>query len=354
MKISGGVCDHSQILRLDPCHSFPAELFNKILSSLPFVSLHHAMLVSRGWRNAAECPSLWRKLRLRVREERLWMLSEVLKIPRLSRLEQCRVIGVHPQPDRWEHALRGRELEELGESSVTQLLLSNVWVSPAGESGCQSWSKICKRLTELTLSCTVLDPPAVLALLEALAKNTVLVRLTIDSLVNSSYGYGRFIDLSIAPPDLLMNAVANLQELHLCRVELSTKQLVPLFENIARGKFQEVNLSAMDLSQVPSEMFSHLAAVVPRLEFHHARLTDQQVKALLERVVSTKAALAKLKHLDIEYNMIETVDQQLIEDAGLKLDKFYFTLNYTDMDEQSFFDNHDEEEEEWDDEDDQY
>ena len=79
-----------------------------------------------------------------------------------------------------------------------------------------------------------------------------------------------------------------------------------------------------------------------------------KVKALLERVVSTKAALAKLKHLDIEYNMIETVDQQLIEDAGLKLDKFYFTLNYTDMDEQSFFDNHDEEEEEWDDEDDQY
>ena len=80
-----------------------------------------------------------------------------------------------------------------------------------------------------------------------------------------------------------------------------------------------------------------------------------KVKALLKRVVSTKVALAKLKHLDIEYNMVETVDQQLIEDAELKLDKFYFTSNYTDMDEQSFFDNHDEEdEEEWDDEDDQY
>ena len=98
---------------------------------------------------------------------------QVLRTPRLSRLEQCRVIGVHPQPDRcrllisfimmtmmmmmmtammmapttmmtammmmttmmmtmmvsrWEHALRGRELEELEESSVTQLFLSNVWV----------------------------------------------------------------------------------------------------------------------------------------------------------------------------------------------------------------------------------
>ena len=84
----------------------------------------------------------------------------MLKIPRLSRLEQCRVIGTHAQPDRlliiiwtvvislimmmmmliivamikdlvtfrWEHALRGRELRELEESSVTQLLLSNVWV----------------------------------------------------------------------------------------------------------------------------------------------------------------------------------------------------------------------------------
>ena len=64
--------------------------------------------------------------------------------------------------------------------------------------------------------------------------------------------------------------------------------------------------------------------------------------------MSTKKPLAKLKHLDIEYNVIETVDQQLVKDAGLKLDKFYFTLNYADVDEQSFFDNH---EDEWDDED---
>ena len=33
--------------------------------------------------------------------------------------------------------------------------------------------------------------------------------------------------------------------------------------------------------QVPAEMFSPLAAVVPRLEFHHARLTDQQVIILI-------------------------------------------------------------------------
>ena len=45
--------------------------------------------------------------------------------------------------------------------------------------------------------------------------------------------------------------MANLRELHLCRVELSTEQLVPLFESIiAGGNLQEVNLSAMDLSQV--------------------------------------------------------------------------------------------------------
>ena len=31
-------------------------------------------------------------------------------------------------PFRWDHALRGRELTELEESSVTKLLLSNVWV----------------------------------------------------------------------------------------------------------------------------------------------------------------------------------------------------------------------------------
>ena len=30
-------------------------------------------------------------------------------------------------------------------------------------------------------------------------------------------------------------------------------------------------------SQVPAKLFNSLAGVVPRLEFHHARLTDQQV-----------------------------------------------------------------------------
>ena len=51
-----------------------------------------------------------------------------------------------------------------------------------------------------------------------------------------------------------MKAVSHLRELHLCRVELSTEQLVSLLEACvaARGKFEEVNLSAMDLSQVES------------------------------------------------------------------------------------------------------
>ena len=49
-----------------------------------------------------------------------------------------------------------------------------------------------------------------------------------------------------------VKAVAHLRELHLCRVELSTEQLVSLLESCiaASGKFEEVNLSAMDLSQV--------------------------------------------------------------------------------------------------------
>ena len=72
--------------------------------------------------------------------------------------------------------------------------------------------------------------------------------------------------------------------------------------------------------------------------------------ALLARVTSAKA---KLKHLDIEYNAIETVDQVLINDAAEKLDKFFFTVDYADMDEQTFFDNYDEEDEEWDEDEDE-
>ena len=48
MKISGG-SDSSlkaESSRLDPCYGLPPELFRRILSSLTFVSMRHAMLVS--------------------------------------------------------------------------------------------------------------------------------------------------------------------------------------------------------------------------------------------------------------------------------------------------------------------
>ena len=58
--------------------------------------------------------------------------------------------------------------------------------------------------------------------------------------------------------------------------------------------------------------------------------------------------MAKLKHLDIEYNAVKTVDQELIKLAQLKLENFYYDNDYDDLDEASYFDNQDEEEEDWD------
>ena len=57
--------------------------------------------------------------------------------------------------------------------------------------------------------------------------------------------------------------------------------------------------------------------------------------------------MAKLKHLDIEYNAVKTVDQELIKLAQLKLENFYYDYDYDDLDEASYFDNQDEEEEDW-------
>lgn len=144
-----------------------------------------------------------------------------------------------------------------------------------------------------------------------------------------------------------MKALARLKELYLCRVDLTEEQLVSLFEVVVGRSFREVHLSAMDLSKVPAKLLNSLAGVVPRLEFHHARLTDQQVTALLERVVSPETMMAKLKHLDIEYNAVKTVDQELIKRAQLKLENFYYDYDYDDLDEASYFDNQDEEEEDW-------
>ena len=57
--------------------------------------------------------------------------------------------------------------------------------------------------------------------------------------------------------------------------------------------------------------------------------------------------MAKLKHLDIEYNAVKTVDQELIKLAQFKLENFYYDYDYDDLDEASYFDNQDEEEEDW-------
>ena len=64
--------------------------------------------------------------------------------------------------------------------------------------------------------------------------------------------------------------------------------------------------------------------------------------------------MVKLKHLDIEYNAVKTVDQELIKLAKLKLENFYYDNDYDDLDEASYFDNQDEEEEDWDGSDDEF
>ena len=64
--------------------------------------------------------------------------------------------------------------------------------------------------------------------------------------------------------------------------------------------------------------------------------------------------MVKLKHLDIEYNAVKTVDQELIKLAQLKLENFYYDNDYDDLDEASYFDNQDEEEEDWDGSDDEF
>ena len=155
-------------------------------------------------------------------------------------------------------------------------------------------TKTFSRLTELTLSCTKI--PEAIFLLKSLAKNSSLTRwhnlterwwmLTKSrqhwlgvSLSCPSQAHNQLLSqlqLRLRPVHWLLlhtnriagkktlpcflsslnilqvRAFANLSQLHLIRVELNTLQLVPLFEAIAKGNYEEVTLSAMDLSQVVS------------------------------------------------------------------------------------------------------
>ena len=318
--------------------SLPPEVFRRVLSHLPVTSLKAAVLVSQTWSRAGQDQLLWRALHLLVREEQVYRVHQVLALPRLARLVSCTVSGPHPRPDVWEHAIRTREVEVLGQSNIKELSLCNLWVSLL-PGGCQQFAVLGCHLTCLTLSCTLVDKEAVTSLLVHLGdqEHQVLRRLTVDSLVSSTYGYGRFVDMSDVPGVALARVASRLEQLHLCRTELSTEQVVEVVQALSTSgaPLQELELSAMDLSGVPGGLLAQAVCRLARVVLHHARLTGPQLSSLL----SSAGRGGRTRWLDVQYNSVEGVEGQVLQEAEGKLHKLFYTQDYDPGDEATYYDN---------------
>ena len=114
-----------------------------------------------------------------------------------------------------------------------------------------------------------------------------------------------------------VKSVANLRELHLCRVELSTEQLVLLLEAIiACGNLQEVNLTAMDLSQV-----TLFESIIARGNFQEVNFSAMD----LSEVNFFETSHRLNKHLIYTHNLLQVLYQNVNQQtsASVVTELFY-------------------------------
>ena len=124
-----------------------------------------------------------------------------------------------------------------------------------------------------------------------------------------------------------------------------------LGEREAAGELQELELSAMDLSGLPVCTLIAALVKIPRVCLNHASLTVEQLSFLLQEVTGGSTCL---RHLDVEYNSLEGLQESLLEAGGTKLDTFWYTAGYDAVEEETYYDNFNGEDEEYDEEDEQW
>ena len=77
----------------------------------------------------------------------------------------------------------------------------------------------------------------------------------------------------------------------------------------------------------------------------------EQLSSLLQEMTE---GVSCLRHLDVEYNSLEGVEESLLEAGVSKLETLWYTAGYHDVEEETYYDNFNGEDEEYDDEDEQW
>ena len=138
-------------------------------------------------------------------------------------------------------------------------------------------------------------------------------------------------NLATVPPATISAALLRLAQVEVHMTELTSEQVVAIFQRIASQDSPELKLKKLviwsnDLSTVPSESLSKASVKLEEVSLFLTRLTRDQVNALLTRIVETDDL--KLRSLDVCDNDLSSVPRSVLVEVVRKMQEInlYHTL----------------------------
>ena len=129
-------------------------------------------------------------------------------------------------------------------------------------------------------------------------------------------------DLSGVDPELLANAVTNLEKLNIEFTELTQQQAAAILSNVSEAtKLNELNIRWNDLSRVDPGLLAKVVTNLETLYIGNTKLIQEQAVAILSGVING----SKMTELDLCLNDLSGVDPGLLAKARTNLETLWET-----------------------------
>ena len=129
-------------------------------------------------------------------------------------------------------------------------------------------------------------------------------------------------DLSGVDPELLANAVTNLEKLNIEFTELTQQQAAAILSNVSEAtKLNELNIRSNDLFRVDPGLLAKAVTNLEKLDIGNTFLIQEQAVAILSGVING----SKMTELDLCSNDLSGVDPGLLAKARTNLETLWET-----------------------------
>ena len=354
--------------------ALPQEMLERVFSHLAPPDLKTAALICKNWNEAAERPTLWSWVKIRVGD----LLTRSLSQLRLKRLDRVREIVVKDPPlydwDSRQPLLQAilehpglRKIRLAAEAFpnaeaglITQVFAKMEEVELSGD----KWGNITKHLVDavlrgrnnlkrLVLTETILESPDHTSLVTALNKIEVVeVRLTEEQAnllfemmeagtAIKSLSLLNHLKLSELKPRYLFAVFDKLEVLRLTTREgtaLPKLDVVTnLCETVASGRnLKKLLLCGLNLSQVSHRLLGGMVTQLEELDLGGSSVNDC-MRDQIGPIVNAIATTGTLKKLNLRYIDVSLVDAQSLGRMATQVEELQLTADLSEEQAKAIF-----------------